>query len=177
MNPTDDPNDDLLRTRLRRAVDLEEPPASLVHAAIGLFRAPQPSVLTAAAAAVRRRVQAVLGFDSWAPGAAAFATRGAAAADPRQLLFTAQGRDVDLRIAPSSDGRFILSGQVLGPDETGVVRFVPGPGYAAASRDAVLDSLGEFRIDGIDAGTWHVAVVVGGDEIVLPPVEVGQRRP
>ncbi len=175
MNPTDEPSDEVLRKRLRHAAALEEPPETIVRAAINLWQTRKPSPLQRTAGAVLRRIEAVLGFDSWA-GTPALAVRNVAT-EARQFVFTTQGRDVDLRIAPASNGRFTITGQVLGPDESGSVRFTPerAGGETAASVNVELDSLGEFRFEDVAAGTWRVAVLVGGDEIMLPLVEVGAR--
>jgi hypothetical protein len=74
-------------------------------------------------AGVLERIVALLSFDSAAVSPLALGVRGAAG-EARQLLFTAEGRDIDLRIAPASgrtSAQFEVSGQVLGPDTGGTV--------------------------------------------------------
>jgi hypothetical protein len=89
-------------------------------------------------------------------------------------LFNAQGRDVDLRIAPSVGvGAFVLSGQILGPDETGVLELADCSAAGSATRSISLDELGEFRIDGIGRGTYLLTLRVGDDQIDLPAIEIG----
>ena len=41
---------------------------------------------------------------------------------------------------------------------------------------AAVDFLGEFRLDGIRGGTYVLTLRLSGDEIVLPPIHVGERR-
>jgi hypothetical protein len=128
------------------------------------------------AGAAWRLVQAVLSFDSWAQPALAAGVRSAGAGT-RHLLFNADGRDVDLRIR-AQGASFVLTGQVLGPDEPGEVELLTcaGPGQAAVvACVAALDELGEFHIDTVPRGTCTLTLRVGGDQIVLPAIEVGER--
>lgn len=176
MKPIDQLSDDELTHLARRAADLPDAPPVLLRAAIDLWPTPQTSSLSEVARSALRLISAVLSFDSWAQPPLALGMR-AAASDMRHLLFSAQGRDIDLRISPAGE-HFALSGQILGPDESGVVELEPqsDTGMAPAeARTAALDSLGEFRLDGLAGGTYRLTLRVGGDEIVLPPIEVGRR--
>jgi hypothetical protein len=177
MKPVNRLSEDEFARLVQRAAALPDAPTALVRAAIGQWQAAQPSSLHSAAQAVLRRVTALLSFDSWVPAPHAFGVR-AVPSDTRHLLFTAEGRDIDIRIAPAA-GHFALTGQILGPDESGVVELT-------AARDdgtetpgahvATLDSLGEFRLDGIRRGTYVLTLRLSGDEIVLPSIDVGERR-
>lgn len=170
MTPTDDLPDDDFARQVRHAVRaLPDAPAALQRRAIGLW--PQGGALEAAGQALRR-ILAVLSFDSWAAPAPALAMRSAGGTS-RHLLFTAQGRDVDLRISPGRAG-YTLSGQILGPDGAGAaVELCDEPAGVPSAR-ALLDDLGEFRLDGIGRGTYRLTLRVGGDQIELPPLEVGE---
>jgi hypothetical protein len=168
-------SDDEFVGLVQEAVALPDAPQPWLRAAVDLWPAQAP---LAAAASAWRLVQAVLGFDSWAQPALVAGLRSGAS-DTRHLLFNAQGRDVDLRIARVG-GAFVLSGQILGPDETGIVELVS---YGAGASDKLpaalvtsLDELGEFRIDGVASGTYQLGLRVGGDHIVLPTIEVGERH-
>lgn len=182
MKPLSDLADDEFDRLLHRAVALPDAPPALVHAAIGLFAAsplarPAPG-LQALAQAALRQVAAVLSFDSWAVAPQASGLR-TLRAETRHLLFSAEGRDVDLRIAPAADG-FMLTGQVLGPDETGRVELAPLGADGAAAKggsSAALDALGEFRLEGVGAGRYRLRLHVGDDAIELPPIEVGVHQP
>jgi hypothetical protein len=178
MKPLDRLTDDELIQHLRRALkELPDAPPALQQAAIDLWPAasPRQGTLGAAATAMLHRIAAALTFDSWA--APAFAPGMRSLRSPtRHLLYSAQGRDIDLRISPGPEG-FGLAGQVLGPDDSGAVELAelgPAPGQP---RRAPLDALGEFRIDSVPQGTFILTLLVGKDQIVLPPVEVGDCKP
>jgi|CXWL01.1.fsa_nt_gi hypothetical protein len=176
MNPAQCLRDDDFVRLLQRAVALPDAPGALVRAAIGLWPVAQRADLKAAAQAALRLVRAVLSFDSWAQSPLSLGVRGGAVAT-RQLLFSAQGRDIDLRISPMAE-HFALAGQILGPEEAGMVELSTPFDPAAANqgaRVASLDALGEFRLEGVRGGTYRMTLRMGGDEIVLPPIEVGAR--
>jgi hypothetical protein len=181
MKPIDRLNDDELVRLARQAVAQADAPAAMVEAAIGLWPAAptaEPLQMAAQAAqAVRtalNRVAAVLSFDSWAVPATAMGMRSMPSAT-RHLLFSAQGRDVDLRIIPGL-GHFTVAGQVLGPDESGAVQLRHRDGAVGERVSYVgrLDSLGEFRLDAVESGTYQMTLLVGDDEVVLPLIEVGE---
>lgn len=168
MKPIQDLGDKEFEALARAAAELPDAPPALVRAAIDLWQTARPQSL----AAIVRRVAAVLSFDSWTASPAAFGVRSLPA-DARHLLFSAEGRDIDLRIAPAADG-FALTGQILGPDEAGEVRLM-ADAAGAQPQVAALDALGEFRLEGVARGTYRLTLYVGGDEIALPPIEVGDR--
>lgn len=189
MKPIDSMTDDEFTALVQRAARLPDAPASMLQSAIDLWPRARPTAggLTEA---VGNIIHAVLSFDSWARPAGALAMRSAGS-DTRQLLFSASGRDVDLRIARLA-GTYTLTGQVLGPDESGTIVLVAesrpegsqaGPPESQSadgepltgSRVTPLDELGEFRLDDINAGTYHLRLRLGSDEIVLPPVVVGEQ--
>ncbi len=166
-----DPDDELSR-RLRRAIQaLPDAPATLQRAAAGLWSVAAPAPSPAAMVrSVLNRIVAVLSIDSWAAPAPALGLRSLRS-PTRHLLYNAQGRDIDLRIAPAQEA-FSLLGQILGPDESGSVQAL-AQGPNAQMRVAQLDAMGEFRLDGLSPGSYLLTIRVGGDEIVLPTVEVG----
>lgn len=161
-------DDDQLLALAARAAALPDAPAAHIQAAIGLWsRRP---------GAWWRRVQAVLRLDSAVTAPLALGVR--TAGDVRHLLFSAEGRDIDLRIQAATTGGaagFTLQGQVLGPDEAGtlVLRATP----EGDERQAALDDLGGFRIDGVPAGHYLLSLQLGRDLIELPPLAVGQQPP
>jgi hypothetical protein len=173
MKPLAPLTDDEFTRLVGRAVrELPDAPPALVQAAIGLWPAAGPAaVLSSLVQAVVAQVQAVLTFDSWALPTAAAGMRSLRS-PTRHLLFSAQGRDIDLRLSPDA-GLYTLAGQILGPDERGSVQLhAAEPG--ATPLTAELDGLGEFRIVGIHRGRYVVTLLLGGERIVLPPVEVGE---
>lgn len=194
MTPLHALSDPALQQRARQAVRaLPDAPAALQQVAISLWAASplaqglpgqlaNPAVglpgrmaeLAQAGLALVRHLAAVLQFDSWAAPAVAPGMRSLRS-PTRHLLFSSAGRDIDLRIAPASQG-YALSGQVLGPDEAGSVELFAEPaepGDAAAQHAGELDALGEFRIDGVAAGAWRLRLRIGSDLIALPTIEVG----
>ena len=178
MKPIDLLTDEEFAELAQRASRMPDAPAAALRAAVNLWRAAPPSPLQVAAGSLLKRVMAVLTFDSWGAGAPAFGVRGVPSAT-RHLLFSARGRDIDLRITPSAD-RFALAGQILGPDESGMIELAGVPaagGPQAAPRSTALDPLGEFRLEGIASGAYVLTLRLGEEEIVLPPIDLGESRP
>ena len=189
MTPVPPPVEDPFSQQVRRSLHaLPDVPPALQRAAIGLWPAAGRAHPAAALArAVLVRISALLSFDSWAAAAGAPSVRSLRSAT-RHLLFAAQGRDIDLRIAPTpasptpasptpaspSNIAFCLTGQVLGPDETGAVLLTRIDPPGAAPRHAVLDGLGEFRIDAVPAGAYRLTLHLGPDAIDLPVLQVGE---
>jgi hypothetical protein len=166
-------SDDELLRELRLALrELPDAPPAWRAAAIALWStaAPQPT-LVASAAAVLRRVLAELSFDSWAAPALAHGMRSGRV-PTRHLLFTAEGRDLDLRVVRAA-GAFSITGQVLGPDDAGVVELAAQGEDQGRSHRVALDALGEFHIDGVAPGLYAMTLLVGDAQIVLPPLDVG----
>ena len=163
-------DDELAALAGRARRELPDAPAWLVESAVSMWRAPvvRPSLI--------QRIAAALSFDSWA-GQPTLALRSALPA-ARHLLFTAQGRDVDLRVSATDPAnrpptRFAIAGQVLGPGLGGTVSLaLAGPPPGAAAIEASLDDFGEFRVADLAAGTYVMTLRIGDDEIVLPPIDV-----
>ncbi len=177
--------DDELHHQLQRAVQaLPDAPLHLQRAAMGLW--PEgglagASSLVALAQAVLTQIAGVLSFDSWAVPAAVAGMRSLRS-PTRHLLYSAQGRDIDLRISPSPVGSspaskaFAIAGQILGPDETGSVQLTALQDGVTGERQTLLtqlDEMGEFRIEGLVPGSYALTLQLGGDAIVLPPLQVG----
>jgi hypothetical protein len=178
MKPVDQLSDDEFVRLVERAATLPDAPPALVRAAIDKWDAAQPSLVQSAAKAILKRASAALTFDSWAAGSLAFGVR-AAPSDTRHLLFSAEGRDIDVRIAPAA-GHFAVTGQILGPDESGVVELARAAGDdigTPAVKAAALDPMGEFRLEGVLRGAYVLTLRLGENEIVLPPINVGEHRP
>ncbi len=166
MKPLHDMSDEELGAALARAQrELPSAPAAWREAAVALM----PSPLAAAGAALGRLVRAVLTFDSWAQHATAEGLRSTRQ-PTRHLLYSAQGRDLDLRIAPGPE-HFVLSGQVLGPDDSGRIELDSMD--AGQRHSAELDDLGEFRIDGVRAGRYRLLLHVGDAPVMVEPLDVG----
>jgi hypothetical protein len=177
MKPVQHLSDDQFVQLVQEAVALPDAPSATVRAAIDLWPAAPASTLVNMAQAGLRLITAVLSFDSWAQHPAAVGMRSVAS-PTRHLLFSAMGRDIDLRISPVAD-RYALAGQVLGPDDAGTVELDTPSGMADQdlAQAVALDALGEFRLEGVRRGTYRLTLRVGHDEIVLPPIDVGHEAP
>lgn len=176
MKPVHTLSDDEFVHLVQRCVALPEAPPALVRAAVALWSTREVSPLKDTAQAAMRLVRAVLSFDSWARPPVALGMRSLGS-DTRHLLFSTQGRDIDLRISRAGD-LFALSGQILGPDETGIAELsTQQEAGSFGAHVAALDAMGEFRLDGVRRGTYRMTLRIGGDEIVLPPIEVGEGVP
>ena len=176
MKPLNTLSDDAFSAEVRRALrELPDAPLALQRAAIEMWVAPPPRLGAVGdlAVAALRLVSAVLRVDSWGAGQSAAVQGLRALRSPtRHLLFSAEGRDVDLRIAPAAQG-FVLAGQILGPDEGGAVELTPLDAAGGLAQQAAIDAMGEFRIEGLAAGRYALALKLGADQIVLPPLQVG----
>jgi hypothetical protein len=181
MKPLQNLSDDELSDRLRQAlVGLPDAPVAWRAAATKLWPAATPAqTIKGLVQGLVNRINAFLTFDSWAMPAIAHGMRSVSS-PTRHLLFSTEGRDIDLRISPDSDA-FTLTGQILGPDEVGTIELsssgenlsvgaIVSPSYACS-----LDALGEFRIVGLSRGTYVMTLNMGDDQIVIPGVEVGDR--
>jgi len=174
--PDDLPADDAaLAARLPAALKLPEVPAHLHRAALAAFEQRQPGMAERLHTGVRR-VLAALAFDSWALTPATAGMRGHAAA--RQLMYSCDGRDIDLRVQPAAGGpaRWRLLGQVLGRDETGKVLLHPETGDGSSLAEADLDDLGSFDLGTVASGRYQLSLRFAEVTIDLPPFEVGPER-
>jgi hypothetical protein len=171
MTTLPDLNDDELSDALHRSRQLQDAPESVVQRAIGLFRQRLPA---AQAPSLLQRVVAALSFDSAGAWLPAHGVRGSALAS-RQLLFSTEGRDIDLRIVPAEGGglrgggHWVIFGQLLGPDREGRVELDCGE---ADVRQVALDEMLEFRFDQVPGGSVRLALHLAGLVIELPPVDV-----
>jgi hypothetical protein len=102
---------------------------------------------------------------------AAFAGLRADAPDQRHLVFSLEGRDVDVRIRRSSaspGAGWVVSGQLLGPDETGRTHLRCG----AFEAEAPWSDLCEFHFEPVPEGECVVSLVTDDWEAVLPAFEL-----
>lgn len=108
-----------------------------------------------------QQIQAVLTFDSFTTSPAFGVRSGPSVA--RQVLYSAGELDLDLRFAPD-DGRWSISGQVLGDCATGKVELVGETGLLTTQ----LDSLFEFAFEPVTPGDYEMRVRFDDIEIKLP---------
>jgi hypothetical protein len=127
-----------------------------------MFRAARP-----AQPSLMRRVLAALSFDS-AQLTPAFGLRSGAPAATRQILYSAEGYDLDLRVA-AQNGKVAVSGQVLGE--------AAGPGSVIIENDteqaqATLNDLCEFTLPNVPAGVYTLRLQLSGLEVEIPNLEL-----
>ncbi|TAK27594.1 MAG: hypothetical protein EPO21_23795 [Chloroflexota bacterium] len=151
--------------------DSREPPIWVTRRAIRLFRErgprPRPTLL--------QRVAAALVFDNtWQPQLAGI--RGSTLTSTRQMLFSADDIDVDVRV-DGTDGQceVMLVGQVLpnvddGRDLSGVeIHLLQG---RRELFHRVTDRLGEFTIGRLPHGKYRLLIRLSDREITIPGFEI-----
>ena len=163
--PADD-DDEALAAALGASRVLQDAPEALVLRAIGLWQQPAAVPVAAAPSAAAsalgglRRLVATLVFDSLDHGALAGGRRSAATMGhlaARQLLYSTDGRDIDLRLTPLDGGtRWVLSGQVLGPELSGRAELRPtsaaDTAEAPPAQVVAWNELAEFEFAPMEAG-------------------------
>lgn len=176
MKPISTLTDEELAELVQAAAVLPDAPPALVRAAVGLWQEKEPSLFAQATEAMLNRIKAVLTFDSWSTTPMALGLRSAPT-EGRHMLFSAQGRDIDLRIVSAADS-YVLAGQILGPDDVGSIALsvdTKNDHNSQSTRTATLDDLGGFRLENVRAGTYWMTLKLGSDAVELPPIQVGMR--
>ncbi|HXQ72345.1 MAG TPA: hypothetical protein VN844_17750 [Pyrinomonadaceae bacterium] len=146
---------------LMRSDTIENPPPNLVESARRLFRSSQqPSGLPSLAT----RVIAALSFDSLV-AAPAFGLRSQTSGD-RQLLYSTETADIELRVSPENE----IAGQILGATcEYGEVN-LESDSFTATAR---LNEVCEFFFGSVPAGTYKISVHLPGMLVDIPQLELG----
>lgn len=155
-------------TTLMRTDDSTDAPRDLVAGVIGMFTSPASE----RAPGLLRRVLATLSFDSSAL-TPVFGVRSGQAAPARQLLFSAGGFDVDLRLAEGHDG-WTISGQVLGPCDGGgrVEVFDESDADRAVVVSTTLNDLCEFTLPPVAAGAYTLRLRLADVEVEDPGLDL-----
>ena len=108
-----------------------------------------------------QQIRAVLTFDSFTTSPAFGVRSGLSVA--RQVLYSAGDIDLDIRLAPD-DGRWSISGQILGDITAGEIELVGETGSVSTR----LDNLFEFAFDPVAPGDYAMCVRVDETEISIP---------
>jgi len=148
---------------LMRIDDVDNAPASLIKSAKAMFRNRganrEPSRLA--------RVLAALTFDSLT-AKPAFGLRSGTTTG-RQLVYSTEMADIDLRVSPQS-GEWEIAGQILGSSESrGNVKLVSDTFSASAD----LNELAEFGFQSVPSGIYTMLVHLPELEIEIPPLQLG----
>ncbi len=136
-------------------------PRDILAYAVNIFRNSQePSLL--------KRIVAALSFDSSSNLAPAFGVRSGQSTS-RQLLYSAEENDIDLRIMPEQEN-WIVTGQVLGEDCVG--GRIELEGRSGELTAAHLNDLCEFILPPVPAGSYRVRLRLGNVEVEIPQLEL-----
>ncbi|HUR99927.1 MAG TPA: carboxypeptidase-like regulatory domain-containing protein [Pyrinomonadaceae bacterium] len=148
---------------LMRRDESVDAPSDSVRWASNLFRtrAPEskPSLVKKLAAVFQMEI---------APNKPAFGERSASAAAVRQILYTAGDNAIDIRIEKAKRA-FNLRGQVLGEGLTKAVVSIVG---SDNSYEIDINETGEFRLDGMPAGSYEITIRSVELEITLKAFEI-----
>ena len=145
----------ILRMRSDSTTDA---PRDVLTSAINIFSREKRSPL--------RRIVALLTFDSRTAGPA-FGLRSLPGAS-RQLLYSAEDTDLDLRITMQND-ECILAGQVIG---AGCAEgYVEISGVTGRS-EATLNDVCEFTLPPVPAGSYSMILRMHDREIEIPELEL-----
>ena len=113
-----------------------------------------------------RRVVAILTFDSRSTGPA-YGMRSIHTTS-RQMLYSAQETDLDLRITVQND-ECIVAGQIMRDGCTGGVVEISG---ATGSAEASLNELCEFTLPAVPVGNYSLKIRMLDVEIEIPELEL-----
>ena len=133
-------------------------PRDVLTSAINIFSQEKRSTL--------RRIVAFLIFDSRGAGPA-FGVRSLPTTS-RQMLYSAEETDVELRVTVQND-ECILAGQVIGEGCAGAHVEISG---AAGRSTATLNELCEFTLPPIPVGNYLLTVRMLDREIEIPELEL-----
>ncbi len=138
-------------------------PRDLLAFARNIFRqhegAGEPSLL--------RRIVAALTFDSSMNLTPAFGVRSGQSAT-RQLLYSAEESDIDLRISSEQD-QWIVAGQLLGQSCGGGQIEIEGEGQTAT---APLNDLCEFKLPPVPAGSYTLRLKLSDVQVEISQLEL-----
>lgn len=143
----------------------EDAPPRVIKRALKLFRARSAQKDTSSG--FRQRVLAVLHFDSIGLAPAFGVRSGKPGA--RQLLFSTNVNEIDLRIEPA-DQAWLISGQVLGVSTAGGTVVLEGD---ASTSEAPLNELSEFTLPPVQAGTYKLILNLTDVEVEIEEIRIG----
>lgn len=147
---------------LMRTDDSTDPPAHVVAQAVGLLHLRN----TVERPALRQVLRAALRFDSTRMSLAP-ALRSRVPLE-RQLLFTAEGFNLDLRIRPQG-AMWSISGQVFGTVGGEQIE-LNGP---TGSTQSNLNDLSEFRLPPLPAGSYNLTLRLASFDVEIAGLEIG----
>lgn len=138
-------------------------PRDLLAYAVNLFSQSRQSD----APSILRRVIAALTFDSGTNLAPVFGMRSGTSAT-RQLVYSAESNDIDLRFTPQGD-RWVVTGQVLGEDCAGSQVTLTGETESAS---VGMNELCEFTLPPVLPGNYALLLRIANLEVEIPELEL-----
>ncbi|MFN2511828.1 MAG: hypothetical protein ABR568_10340 [Pyrinomonadaceae bacterium] len=149
--------------RLMATDQAKDAPRDLVANAMNMFsgRAKSPRQ------SLKRRILAALSFDSSMDQAPAFGVRSGQTG-ARQLIYSAEESDIDLRITLQDD-MWLVTGQVLRDDCGGGRVEIEG---SSGSAGAALNEMCEFTLPAVPSGDYLLRVQMTDVEIEIPQLEL-----
>lgn len=150
---------------LMRSDTADDTPAKLLENARNVFRSRPLRREAGREPWLAQRVVAALAFDS-RTAAPAFGLRSHRSGD-RQLIYSTETADIEVRISPENE----VAGQILGATAgaTGDVNLES----ASFSAHAKLNDLCEFSFGTVPAGTYKLSVHLPGLLVETPQLELG----
>jgi hypothetical protein len=142
----------------------EDAPPHVIKRALKLFRTRSRPQTTSSDL---RRLLAVLHFDSIGLTPAFGVRSGKPGA--RQLLFSTNVNEIDLRIEPAGQ-EWLVSGQVLGGETIGGTATLQGP---AGVTETFLNELNEFALPPVEAGTYKLILNLTDVEVEIEEIRIG----
>lgn len=115
-----------------------------------------------------RRLIAVLSFDSSMNLAPAFGVRSGQTAS-RQLVYSVEGKDIDLRVVAKED-QWLIAGQVLGQECIGGEVNLEGE---SGSASASISELCEFILPPVASGDYKLHVRFDRIELEISHLQIG----
>jgi hypothetical protein len=88
----------------------------------------------------------------------------------RQLIYSSEVADIDLRVSPQS-GQWEIAGQILGSSHSEGEVNLESDDFSAAAK---LNELSEFVFQSVPRGTYKMFFHLPDVEIETPPLELGQ---
>jgi len=148
---------------LMRTDETEDAPAELLQYARNIFR----SRAVREARSLLTTIIASLVFDSLT-SEPAFGLRSQAAAG-RQLIYSAEAADIDVRVSPEND-EWQIAGQVLGSSCTSGDVSLENDSFLTS---VALNDLCEFSFGTVPNGVYNISVRLPDLSIEIPPLELG----
>ena len=142
----------------------EDAPPDVIKRALKLFRARSQQNTSSD---FRQRVLAVLHFDSIGLAPAFGVRSGKPGA--RQLLFSTNVNEIDLRIEPAGQA-WLVSGQVLGGETASGTAVLQG---ATGVSETALNELNEFTLPPVEAGTYKLILNLTDVEVEIEEIRIG----